>query len=159
MFEEPAGCGSPYATIVRLPQRYRSILKHFDAHAPNDHDGVLRLLSFRTGHKPSTHSSGNALEHANPTKLQPDLIHRYLENIRVWHNFLLIGEKDVVEAVADHFIARQGRRVAFCGYLPDLPEQASRDVGPVEDEWSDAKLDCAQDPSLHEGRHKDQGQD
>lgn len=139
-------------------QHLPSLLRPFDAHAPNDYDGFLRLLSFQTGHKPSTHSGAYALEHAFPSKLQPDLIHRYLENSRVWHQFLLIGENDVVEAVGDQRISRSGRKTSSYGYLPDPPKPASRNEDHVENEWSDAELDHDQDCSPCKNRLEDQGQ-
>lgn len=78
-----------------------ALVKPFDAHTPQDYGGFLQLLAFQTGHKPSTHSSAYALETAFPAKLQPDLIRRDLENSRVWHKFLLIGQEDVIEAAID----------------------------------------------------------
>jgi hypothetical protein len=57
-----------------------NLLQPFDPNTPNDYDGFLRLLSFQTGHCPSTHTGAYALDHAFPAKLQPDLIDRYFQN-------------------------------------------------------------------------------
>jgi hypothetical protein len=50
------------------------ILQPFDPNLPKDYNGVLRLLSFQTGHNPATHAGAYALGRAYPAKLQPDLI-------------------------------------------------------------------------------------
>lgn len=110
-----AGClrslqlATTYAPLTMTMRNYRQIsvamskrhiphlLKPFDPHTPNDLDGFLRLLSFQTGHKPATHAGAYALERAFPAKLQPDLIHRYMENSDVWQKFLMIGKDDYIE--------------------------------------------------------------
>jgi hypothetical protein len=67
---------------IAMSKRYiANLSKPFDPHLPNDLDGLLSLLSFKTGHKPTTRSGAYAVENGFPSKLQPDLIHRYLENI------------------------------------------------------------------------------
>ena len=37
----------------------------------------------------------------SPQKLQPELIYRYLDNSYVWQKFLLLGEDDYIELVAE----------------------------------------------------------
>jgi hypothetical protein len=74
-----------------------SLLKQFDPYLPNDLDGFLSLLSFQTGHKPAIRSGAYALENGFPSKLQPDLIHRYLENSDIWQKFLMISRDDYLE--------------------------------------------------------------
>jgi hypothetical protein len=65
----------------------------FDPNTPNDYGGFLRLLSFQTGHNPSTHASAYALDRAYPAKLQPELVERYFEGSRTWHRFLAVAEE------------------------------------------------------------------
>ena len=78
-----------HIAVAMSKRHIPDLLKPFDAHVPQDYDGFLRLLAFQTGHKPETRANAYALEIAFPAKLQPDLIRRYLENSRVWHDFLL----------------------------------------------------------------------
>jgi hypothetical protein len=52
----------------------------FDPNTPRDYNGFVRLLAFQTGHKQVTHVGLYALEHGYLSKLQADLIERYLEN-------------------------------------------------------------------------------
>jgi hypothetical protein len=66
-----------------------ALVTPFDPNTPKDYNGFLQLLSFQTGHKPTTHAGAYALEHGFPTKLQPDLIDRYLINSHMWHEFTL----------------------------------------------------------------------
>ncbi len=83
---------------VAMSKRHMpDLLQPFDPHTPNDLNGMLHLLSFQTGHKPSTHAGAYALERGFPSKLQPDLIHRYIENSDLWQKFLLITKDDFVE--------------------------------------------------------------
>jgi hypothetical protein len=74
-----------------------ALITPFDPNTPKDYNGFLQLLSFQTGHKPVTHAAAYALEHGYPTKLQPDIIDRYLENSRVWHEFTMTQECDVLD--------------------------------------------------------------
>jgi hypothetical protein len=37
------------------------LVQRFDPNDPKDYDGLLRLLSFQTGHNPSTHAGAYAL--------------------------------------------------------------------------------------------------
>lgn len=83
--------------IAMSKKHIPGLLKPFDPHLPNDVDGFLSLLSFQTGHKPATRVGSYASENAFPSKLQPDLIHRYLENSDVWQKFLMISKDDYVE--------------------------------------------------------------
>ena len=76
------------------------LLKLFNAYAPYDLDVFLQLLAFQTRHKPLTHAGSYILETAFPSKLQPELIYRYLDNSYVWQKFLLLGEDNYVELVA-----------------------------------------------------------
>ena len=117
---------------IALPKKHLSALvKPFDAHTLRDYDGFLQLLAFQTGHKPLTHTSAYALESSFPAKPQPDLIRRYLENSRVRHEFLLIGQADAIEAAIDQ--SHNGLEWLFkpTGYFPDAPIKAGlerRDV-------------------------------
>lgn len=83
--------------IAMSKRHIPGLLKQFDPHLPNDLDGFLSLLSFQTGHKPATRSGAYALENGFPSKLQPDLIHRYLENSDIWQKFLMISKDDYLE--------------------------------------------------------------
>jgi hypothetical protein len=78
----------------------RSLLLYhsaWNAHLPNDLDGFLSLLIFQTGHKPATRSGAYALENGLPSKLQPDLIHRYLGNSDIWQKFFMISKDNYLE--------------------------------------------------------------
>jgi hypothetical protein len=82
---------------IRFAKRHISaLLQPFDPNTPNDYDGFLRLLSFQTGHNPSTHVGAYALYKAYPAKLQSELIERYLQNSIVWHE--LIADKGTIQA-------------------------------------------------------------
>jgi hypothetical protein len=83
--------------IAMSKRHIPGLLKQFNPHLPNDLDGFLSLLSFQTGHKPATRSGAYALENGFPSKLQPDLIHRYLENSDIWQKFLMISRDDYLE--------------------------------------------------------------
>jgi hypothetical protein len=91
---------------VAMSKRHMpDLLKPFDPHTPDDLNGMLHLLSFQTGHKPSTRAGAYALERGFPSKLQPDLIHRYIKNSDLWQKFLLISKDDFVETeMASSFI-------------------------------------------------------
>jgi len=95
------------------------LIKPFDPNTPKDYDGFLRLLSFQSGHKPLTHASTYALEREFPAKLQPDLIDRYLENSRVWHDFALIGDSDVISVDVDCNLNHPSQSYEALGYNPD----------------------------------------
>ena len=96
-----------------------SLIKPFDPNTPQDYDGFLRLLSFQSGHKPSTHAGTYALEHGFPAKLQPDLIDRYLENSKIWHQFALIGEGDIISTDVDCSLDNPSQSYEVLGYNPD----------------------------------------
>ena len=83
--------------IAMSKRHIPGLLKQFNPHLPNDLDGFLSLLSFQTGHKPATRSGAYALENGFPSKLQPDLIHRYLENSGIWQKFVMISKDDYLE--------------------------------------------------------------
>jgi hypothetical protein len=85
-------------SIAMSKRHMPNLMKPFDPHTPNDLDGFLRLLSFQTGHKPSTHVGAYALERGFPSKLQPDLIHRYIENSDTWQRFLMVCKDDYLES-------------------------------------------------------------
>jgi len=67
---------TPESSVRLNIKRYRQIavsiakkhipdlLQPFDPNIPRDYDGFLRLLSFQTGHKPSTHASAYVLDRA-----------------------------------------------------------------------------------------------
>ncbi|KAH6870850.1 hypothetical protein BKA58DRAFT_277670, partial [Alternaria rosae] len=74
-------CALPLRGKKHLP----GIVQPFDPHTPRDRDGILRLLSFQTGHNPATHASAYALDRAYPAKLQPKLVEQYLEVSKVLH--------------------------------------------------------------------------
>jgi hypothetical protein len=68
------------------------IVQPFDHHTPRDRDGLLRLVSFQTGHNPATHAGAYALNRAYPAKLQPELVEQNLEISKVWHQFLEVAK-------------------------------------------------------------------
>jgi hypothetical protein len=100
----------PESPILLHFQVYRQIIvaiskKHLsgtvqpsDVNAPRDHDGRSRLLSFQTGHNPATHAGAYALDRAYPAKLQPDLLERYREINKAWHQFLAIENQQPIHA-------------------------------------------------------------
>lgn len=93
-----------------------ALVKLFNPNTPKDYYSFLQLLSFQTGHKPVTHASAYALEHGFPTKLQPDLIDRYLVNSHMWHEFTLTREEDVLDhslAATYHALSRTSL-VSYC---------------------------------------------
>lgn len=118
-----ADCAAPTTTSLYRQTATSIAKKHlpslvaaFDPNTPKDHNGFLQLLAFQTGHRPVTHASAYALEHGFPTKLQPDLIDRYLVNSHMWHEFTLTREEDVLDytlAIA-HDTPSQTSRVSYC---------------------------------------------
>jgi hypothetical protein len=127
------------------------LVKPFDAHTPQDYDGFLQLLAFQTGHKPSTHTSAYALETAFPAKLQPDLIRRYLENSRIWHEFLLIGQEDVIEAAIDQSYNGLDRSIKPTGYFPDAPNKVGLGYRDVEEKgWTSDEVDLTSRRESHD---------
>lgn len=112
-------------SVAMSKKHMPDLLKPFDPHTPNDLNGVLHLLSFQTGHKPSTHAGAYALERGFPSKLQPDLIHRYIENSDLWQKFLPISKDDSVESeMASSFISE----------LPSSSERAQTRLGTERDD-------------------------
>jgi hypothetical protein len=82
-------------TAVAISKKHiPELIQPFDPNSPTDYNGFLHLLSFQTGHNPSTHVGAYALDHAYPAKLQPELVERYFQNSVVWHKFLAIAEND-----------------------------------------------------------------
>ncbi|KAF2158467.1 hypothetical protein M409DRAFT_31022 [Zasmidium cellare ATCC 36951] len=166
MLEKPPGVIPPFNVLISI-RVYRhlavaiskkhlpALLKPFDAHTPNDYDGFLRLLAFQTGHKPTTHAGAYALETAFAAKLQADLICRYLENSRIWHQFLLVGQSDVIEAAVDSSYDRNKRTYEIAGYFPDPPRLRSDDDEEcMSQTWSSAASDvedgCESDQAGHQ---------
>ena len=121
-----------------------ALIAHFDPNTPKYYDGFLQLLSFQTGHKPATHAGAHALEHGYPAKLQPDLIDRYLENSRVWHEFTMTQKNDVLDYSSGADVQSESTLQAVV-YSPDkrLPQVAER----AESEWSGLNV-SSRGPSL-----------
>ena len=109
------------------------LLKPFNAYAPYDLDVFLQLLAFQTGHKPLTHAGSYALETAFPSKLQPELIYRYLDNSYVWQKFLLLGEDDYVELVAEP--------ISNASYTSPLQRGPATPQGDKEYQWGEKDTD------------------
>ena len=109
------------------------LLKPFNAYAPYDLDVLLQLLAFQTGHKPLTHAGSYALETAFPSKLQPELIYRYLDNSYVWQKFLLLGEDDYVELVAEP--------ISNASYTFPLQRGPATPQGDKENQWGEKDTD------------------
>ncbi|KAH6612382.1 hypothetical protein C7974DRAFT_444959 [Boeremia exigua] len=130
--------------LIILEQTATSIAKKhlpalvtaFDPNTPKDYNGFLQLLAFQTGHRPVTHANAYALEHGFPTKLQPDLIDRYLVNSHMWHEFTLTREEDAL----DYSLAtvhKTSSSTTQVGYYPDAisegtPECATPGISDTE---------------------------
>jgi hypothetical protein len=85
--------------VVAISKKHLSgTVQPFDANVQRDHDGPSRLLSFQTGHNPATHAGAYALDRAYPAKLQPDLLERYREISKAWHQFLAIENQQSIHA-------------------------------------------------------------
>ncbi|OAL42613.1 hypothetical protein IQ07DRAFT_525792 [Pyrenochaeta sp. DS3sAY3a] len=134
--------------VVSIAKKHLpALVKPFDPNTPKDYNGFLQLLSFQTGHRPVTHASAYALEHGFPTKLQPDLIDRYLVNSHMWHEFTLTREEDVLDysLAATYNAASSTSRVS---YFPDnvlltTPECATpepRDVDSPDETYSGIRV-------------------
>ncbi|KAL5371081.1 hypothetical protein DPSP01_014505 [Paraphaeosphaeria sporulosa] len=109
---------------------------------PRDYDGFLRLLSFQTGHKPSTHDSAYALDRAFPAKLQADLIECYYENSYAWHQFMAITDGDplVVGVGSDVESPEQQDYTQAPSYSSDMPMDTITPEVDLEDSDSDASF-------------------
>jgi hypothetical protein len=84
-------------TVAVSKKHLPGLTQPFDPNTLNNYGRFLQLLSFQTGHNPSTHASAYALNQAYPAKLQPELVERYFEGSRTWHQFLAIAkEKDPI---------------------------------------------------------------
>jgi hypothetical protein len=120
---------STYRQIaVSIAKKHLSaMIAPFDPNTPKDYDGFLQLLSFQTGHRPATHAAAYALEHGYPTKLQPDLINRYLENSQIWHEFTMTQPNDVLDYSSSLGVQSENGSQAI-GYSLDkrLPQVAER---------------------------------
>jgi hypothetical protein len=130
-------------TAVSIAKKHLpALVAPFDPNTPKDYTGFLQLLSFQTGHRPVTHASAYALEHGFPTKLQPDLIDRYLVNSHMWHEFTLTREEDVLDhsLAAAHYVPSSTSRVSYC---PDNGTQRTLEC--VTPESSD--VDSSDEPS------------
>lgn len=105
-----------------------ALLQPFDPNTPKDYNGFLHLLSFQTGHNPSTHAGAYALDRAYPAKLQPDLIDRYFDNSFTWHRFARVTESDPltieVDSDMDRPLASSPQKAP--GYPCDI-----QDKGPI----------------------------
>ncbi|KAF1347193.1 hypothetical protein EJ07DRAFT_169869 [Lizonia empirigonia] len=101
-----------------------TLVTPFDPNTPKDYNGLV------------THASAYALEHRFPTKLQPDLIDRYLVNSHMWHEFTLTQEEDAL----DYSLAtvhKTSSGTIQIGYYPDAisegtPECATPEIGDTE---------------------------
>jgi hypothetical protein len=85
--------------VAIIKKHLPGIVQPFDPHTPRDRDGLLRLLSFQTGHNPATHAGAYALDRAYPAKLQPELVEQYLEVSKVWHQFLDVDRESTDQAI------------------------------------------------------------
>ncbi|EMD86838.1 hypothetical protein COCHEDRAFT_1218347 [Bipolaris maydis C5] len=139
-----AGCSVPMNTSLYRQTAVSIAKKHlpglvapFDPSTPKDYNGFLQLLAFQTGHRPVTHASAYALEHGFPTKLQPDLIDRYLVNSHMWHEFTLTREEDVLDdSLADaRYASSSTSQVDYC---PDNVNARRLECGTPEE--SDVNL-------------------
>jgi hypothetical protein len=77
------------------------MVQPFDPNLPKDYDGLLRRLSFQTGHNPATYAGAYALDRVHPAKLQPDLVERYFQTSEVWLRFLAIAGESALTAGYD----------------------------------------------------------
>ncbi|KAF2149704.1 hypothetical protein K461DRAFT_280936 [Myriangium duriaei CBS 260.36] len=59
---------------------------------PGNNKSFIDLLAFQTGHKPQTHAQAYALEHRFPSRLQPELIDRYVQISEHWHKYMCVDE-------------------------------------------------------------------
>ena len=132
-----------HVAIAMSKKHLPALLRPFDPHTPTDFDGFLRLLAFQAGHKPSTHADAYVLETAFPAKLQPDLIHRYLENSRIWHEFALIRENDYVQASVDCSLHPGRMTYETLGYFPDPPDGCREVAEPKQDDSNIATCPCS----------------
>ncbi|ENI03218.1 hypothetical protein COCC4DRAFT_143923 [Bipolaris maydis ATCC 48331] len=125
-------------TAVSIAKKHLpGLVAPFDPSTPKDYNGFLQLLAFQTGHRPVTHASAYALEHGFPTKLQPDLIDRYLVNSHMWHEFTLTREEDVLDdSLADaRYASSSTSQVDYC---PDNVNARRLECGTPEE--SDVNL-------------------
>ena len=94
-----------------------ALARPFDAHLPHDQSGILTLLAFQTGHKPSTQAHSYAIEKEFPSRLQPQLIEKYDINSNIWHEFNLIRADDVI----DYEIIHKSSRLRVLPAIPAFP--------------------------------------
>jgi hypothetical protein len=108
-----------------------ALVTPFDPNTPKNYNGFLQLLAFQTGHRPVTHASAYALEHGFPTKLQPDLIDRYLVNSHMWHEFTLTREEDSL----DYSLSTVHKTLSSTtqvGYYPDAISEGTTESATPE---------------------------
>jgi hypothetical protein len=100
-----------------------SLTQNFNPHTPYDENGLVRLLSWQSGHTPTTHSHHYALEREFPAKLQPQLIDRYLDNSRIWHEFTQTQDNNMAKASLQFNTSLQLQRNAPLNSSYSLTEQ------------------------------------
>ncbi|KAH9859292.1 hypothetical protein J1614_012179 [Plenodomus biglobosus] len=120
-----------------------ALLQPFDPNMPKDYDGFLHLLSFQTGHNPSTHAGAYALDRAYPAKLQPDLIDRYFESSFIWHRFARITESDPLTVDVDSDMDRL--LASSTHQTPRYPFDAQNEETTVEIQEVDISEDTEDD--------------
>jgi hypothetical protein len=76
-------------------------------------------FSFQTGHNPATHAGAYALDRAYPAKLQPDLVERYFQASRVWHQFLGITEEGPIVVDIGSDVNQPSSEATLCA--PSVP--------------------------------------
>ncbi|KAF1828643.1 hypothetical protein BDW02DRAFT_614859 [Decorospora gaudefroyi] len=143
-------------TAVSIAKKHlQALVAPFDPSTPKDYNGFLQLLAFQTGHRPVTHASAYALEHGFPTRLQPDLIDRYLVNSHMWHEFTLTREEDVLDhsLAATSYAKSSTARVSYC---PDnvalgTPECATLEMSDID---SFRRPSPTRTPEQHQQRGK-----
>jgi hypothetical protein len=130
------------------------LIAPFDPNTPRDYNGFIRLLAFQTGHKPATHAGLYALEHRYPSKLQPDLIERYLENSHAWQSFTQTRSDESIDLCS---CAAGNKRTSPLGYAPDEIDTVERTTPePVSEGSSESR--CSDWESSRSSRKHRQGE-
>lgn len=131
-----------------------SLVASFNPNTPKDYNRFLQLLAFQTGHRPVTHASAYALKHGFPTKLQPDLINRYLVNSHMWHKFTLTREEDVL----DHSLATAHNTPSSTSQVSYCPDNiAMETVECVTPETSDGERPDEPSPTRTQEQRRQRG--